>query len=139
MWTVSYDERLEEWLQEIPSDIKARVLRIVDMLVQFGPGNAREPYVRPVKGYKKLFEIRAKGKDGIARVFITLGNRQATKLMTAPDVSQERLANAAQLASLSDETPEGRRLSCWQKKSTTSAGATGRHSCGLFHSLRRPA
>jgi phage-related protein len=69
MWTVSYDERLEEWLQEIPSDIKARVLRIVDMLVQFGPGNAREPYVRSVKGYKKLFEIRAKGKDGIARVF----------------------------------------------------------------------
>ncbi|MEI9969423.1 MAG: HAD-IC family P-type ATPase [Terracidiphilus sp.] len=30
--------------------------------------------------------------------------------MTAPDVSQERLANAAQLASLSDETPEGRSI-----------------------------
>jgi phage-related protein len=69
MWTVSYDERFEEWLQEIPSDIKARVLRIVEMLVQFGPGNVREPYVRPVKGHKKLFEIRAKGRDGIARVF----------------------------------------------------------------------
>ncbi len=41
---------------------------------------------------------------------ITLGNRQATEFMTAPDVSQERLANAAQLASLSDETPEGRSI-----------------------------
>ena len=41
---------------------------------------------------------------------ITLGNRQAVEFMTAPDVSAERLANAAQLASLSDETPEGRSI-----------------------------
>jgi K+-transporting ATPase ATPase B chain len=41
---------------------------------------------------------------------ITLGNRQATEFMPAPDVSNERLANAAQLASLSDETPEGRSI-----------------------------
>src|SRR6202451_4028733 len=41
---------------------------------------------------------------------ITLGNRRATEFMTEPDVSQARLANAAQLASLSDETPEGRSI-----------------------------
>jgi K+-transporting ATPase ATPase B chain len=41
---------------------------------------------------------------------ITLGNRQAAEFIPAPDVSQERLANAAQLASLSDETPEGRSI-----------------------------
>jgi len=41
---------------------------------------------------------------------ITLGNRQATEFVAAPDVSQDRLANAAQLASLSDETPEGRSI-----------------------------
>ena len=41
---------------------------------------------------------------------ITLGNRQATELYPAPDVSQERLADAAQLSSLSDETPEGRSI-----------------------------
>ncbi len=41
---------------------------------------------------------------------ITLGNRQATEFIPAPDVSQERLADAAQLASLSDETPEGRSI-----------------------------
>jgi K+-transporting ATPase ATPase B chain len=41
---------------------------------------------------------------------ITLGNRQATEFLPAPDVSEERLANAAQLASLSDETPEGRSI-----------------------------
>jgi len=41
---------------------------------------------------------------------ITLGNRQATEFLVAPDVSAERLANAAQLSSLSDETPEGRSI-----------------------------
>ncbi len=41
---------------------------------------------------------------------ITLGNRQATEFIPAPDVSPERLADAAQLSSLSDETPEGRSI-----------------------------
>ncbi len=41
---------------------------------------------------------------------ITLGNRQATEFLPAPDISTERLADVAQLASLSDETPEGRSI-----------------------------
>ncbi|TAN45746.1 MAG: type II toxin-antitoxin system RelE/ParE family toxin [Nitrospirae bacterium] len=69
MRAVQYDERVEEWLNNIPVDIKAKVVRIVDMLVLYGPFNVKEPYVKHVSGYKKLFEIRAKGKDGIARVF----------------------------------------------------------------------
>jgi K+-transporting ATPase ATPase B chain len=39
---------------------------------------------------------------------ITLGNRQATAFLPAPGVSERELADAAQLASLADETPEGR-------------------------------
>ena len=39
---------------------------------------------------------------------ITLGNRMATNFIPAPGVQPERLADAAQLASLADETPEGR-------------------------------
>ncbi len=41
---------------------------------------------------------------------VTLGNRMATEFMAAPGISQERLADAAQLASLADETPEGRSI-----------------------------
>jgi len=41
---------------------------------------------------------------------ITLGNRQATAFIPAPGVSPEELADAAQLASLADETPEGRSI-----------------------------
>ncbi len=41
---------------------------------------------------------------------ITLGNRQAAEFVPAPNVPIERLAEAAQLASLADETPEGRSI-----------------------------
>jgi potassium-transporting ATPase ATP-binding subunit len=41
---------------------------------------------------------------------ITLGNRQATRLYAAPGVEDDELADAAQLASLADETPEGRSI-----------------------------
>jgi len=41
---------------------------------------------------------------------ITLGNRQATELVPAPGVTAAELADAAQLASLADETPEGRSI-----------------------------
>ena len=41
---------------------------------------------------------------------ITLGNRQAVELIPAPGVGVEQLADAAQLSSLADETPEGRSI-----------------------------
>jgi K+-transporting ATPase ATPase B chain len=41
---------------------------------------------------------------------ITLGNRQASDFVAAPGVSNAELADAAQLSSLPDETPEGRSI-----------------------------
>jgi potassium-transporting ATPase ATP-binding subunit len=41
---------------------------------------------------------------------ITLGNRQATEFLALPGVDERELADAAQLSSLSDETPEGRSI-----------------------------
>ncbi|HEX5147136.1 MAG TPA: potassium-transporting ATPase subunit KdpB [Conexibacter sp.] len=41
---------------------------------------------------------------------ITLGNRQASELIPMPGVSEAELAEAAQLSSLADETPEGRSI-----------------------------
>jgi K+-transporting ATPase ATPase B chain len=47
---------------------------------------------------------------------ITLGNRMATEFVPAPGVSPERLADAAQLSSLADETPEGRSIVIFAKE-----------------------
>lgn len=41
---------------------------------------------------------------------ITLGNRQASAFIPAQGIKEEQLANAAQLSSLADETPEGRSI-----------------------------
>ncbi len=47
---------------------------------------------------------------------ITLGNRMATAFVPAPNVKPERLAEAAQLASMADETPEGRSITVLAKE-----------------------
>jgi K+-transporting ATPase ATPase B chain len=47
---------------------------------------------------------------------ITLGNRQATEFVPMPGVAEAELADAAQLASLADETPEGRSIVVLAKK-----------------------
>ena len=47
---------------------------------------------------------------------ITLGNRMATEFIPAPGVKIEELADAAQLASLADETPEGRSIAVLAKE-----------------------
>jgi K+-transporting ATPase ATPase B chain len=47
---------------------------------------------------------------------ITLGDRQATEFLPAPGVRVEELADTAQLASLADETPEGRSIVVLAKK-----------------------
>jgi len=47
---------------------------------------------------------------------ITLGNRQATAFIPAQGCTEEALADAAQLSSLADETPEGRSIVVWAKE-----------------------
>ena len=59
---------------------------------------------------------------------ITLGNRQAVAFHAAPGVSERELADAAQLASLADETPEGRSIVVLAKEKF---GLRGRETHGL--------
>jgi potassium-transporting ATPase ATP-binding subunit len=63
---------------------------------------------------------------------ITLGNRMATELLPAPGVRVEDLADAAQLASLADETPEGRSIVVLAKEKY---GLRGREVHGAEHAF----
>ena len=47
---------------------------------------------------------------------ITMGNRMATEFIPAPDLTVEELADAAQLASIADATPEGRSIAVLAKQ-----------------------
>ena len=58
-----------------PLDIRARFLRIVQLIETVGPSNVREPYVKHVED--PLWEMRMKGKDGIARaVYVTASDQR---------------------------------------------------------------
>ncbi len=54
---------------------------------------------------------------------ITLGNRQASAFLPARGVEERTLADAAQLSSLADETPEGAASWCWRNSALTCANA----------------
>lgn len=52
-------------LLALPADMKARFLHIAEMLEEFGPQRVGLPHIRPLES--KLWEMRMKGRDGIAR------------------------------------------------------------------------
>jgi len=55
---------------------------------------------------------------------ITFGNRQASAFLPAPGVDTEELAETARIASLSDETPEGRSIVALASRITTQTGSS---------------
>jgi K+-transporting ATPase ATPase B chain len=64
---------------------------------------------------------------------ITLGNRMATEILPAPGVRMDDFADAAQLASLADETPEGRSIVVLLKEKY---GLRGREIKGVAHFIQ---
>ncbi len=81
-WTVTfYSARVEEETLELPPGILASFLRVTELIEEFGPSLGR-PHTAPLGG--GLFEIRAKGQEGIARsVFCTVKGQEIVILMTA--------------------------------------------------------
>jgi len=65
-WVVQFlDREVEAELSALPVDILASFERIAGLIQAHGLERVREPYVKHLEG--PLWEIRVKGKDGIAR------------------------------------------------------------------------
>jgi len=81
-WTISfYSDKVESETLDLPPGILANLLRILELIEEFGP-NLGRPHTAPLKN--GLFEIRAKGKEGIARsVFCTVKDQEIVILLTA--------------------------------------------------------
>jgi phage-related protein len=79
VWTVTLIPEAEAELLSMPADIRARFLRIADLLESFGPNNVGMPHVRHLDG--RLWEMRMKGRDGIARaVYVARTGKQLVVL-----------------------------------------------------------
>lgn len=64
-WTVVIHPQAEPELGALPADMKARFLRVAELLEDLGPQQVGLPHVRPLEN--KLWEMRLRGRDGIAR------------------------------------------------------------------------
>jgi phage-related protein len=65
-WAVEFlDDAVEAEFLLIPKDLQARLVRIADLIESHGLENLGMPHVRHLQD--KLWEIRGKGKSGIAR------------------------------------------------------------------------
>ena len=69
---------------------------------------------------------------------ITLGNRQATEFKPVRGVTEQELADAAQLASLADETPEGRSIVVLAKEKYGIRGRDLAELRGQVHPVHGP-
>jgi phage-related protein len=84
-------------LEAQPLDIRARFLRIVQLIETVGLPSVREPYVKHLEG--PLWEMRMKGKDGIARaVSVTASKQRVVIVRVFPKKTQKTPRREIELA-----------------------------------------
>jgi phage-related protein len=73
-WSIEYyvaengKSPARDFIGSLSAESKAKFIFIADLLTEYGL-NVREPYVKPITGSRKLFEIRIKDRQNIHRVF----------------------------------------------------------------------
>lgn len=75
-WTVEFfSEDVRGDLEALPKDMIAHFIRISELIADKGLERVREPYVKHLEG--PLWEMRLKGRDGIARAaYVTRHGRR---------------------------------------------------------------
>ncbi|WP_426578397.1 type II toxin-antitoxin system RelE/ParE family toxin [Xenorhabdus stockiae] len=68
MFEMKFHDAFREELRSLPDSLELRMVALIKRLRE-DPTSLREPHSKPIEGYKGLFELRAKAKDGIARSF----------------------------------------------------------------------
>jgi phage-related protein len=74
-WTVeTLNETVDSELTALPVDMRARFVRVAELIESMGLPNVREPHVKHIRG--PLWEMRLKGKTGIARALYVTARDQ---------------------------------------------------------------
>ncbi len=81
-WTVeTLNATVDAELAVLPSDMRARLVRIAELIEAVGLPSVKEPHVRHIRG--PLWEIRLKGKAGIARALYVTAREQRVVVLRA--------------------------------------------------------
>jgi len=74
-WTVeTLNAVVDAELSSLPADMRARLVRVAGLIETMSLPNVREPHVRHIRG--PIWEIRLKGKTGIARALYVTAKAQ---------------------------------------------------------------
>ncbi len=81
-WTVeTLNETVDAELAALPADMRARLTRIAELIESVGVQNVKQPHVRHIRS--QLWEIRLKGKAGIARALYVTAKEQRVVILRA--------------------------------------------------------
>lgn len=97
-WTVeTFSSKVDDEIAGLPPRLGARLLRLMESIERVGLDRLGEPHVKHVEG--KLWELRAKASDGIARGFyVTTVGRRVVVLHVFMKKSQKAPATALAIA-----------------------------------------
>jgi len=74
-WTIeTLNATVDEEIEALPVDMRARLIRIGELIATVGFENVREPHIKHIEG--SLWEMRMKGKDGISRALYVTARKK---------------------------------------------------------------
>lgn len=96
-WTVEAFDGVDTEIEALPPGLQARLIRLLEAIENIGLEQLREPHVKHLEG--KLWELRAKASEGIARgIYVTVAGRRVIVLHVFVKKSQKTPKAALDLA-----------------------------------------
>lgn len=97
LWSVETHDDADAEIEGLPPGLQARLVRLLDAIENVGLDNLREPHVKHLEG--KLWELRAKASEGIARgIYVTVTGRRVVVLHVFVKKSQKTPSRALDIA-----------------------------------------
>jgi phage-related protein len=96
-WIVETLDAVDDEIVALPPGLQARVVRLLEAIENVGLEQLREPHVKHLEG--KLWELRAKAAEGIARgIYVTITGRRVVVLHVFVKKSQKTPKTALETA-----------------------------------------
>jgi phage-related protein len=96
-WSVETLDVVDAEIEALPPGLQARLIRLLEMIENVGLEQLREPHVKHLEG--KLWELRAKAPEGIARgLYVTVTRRRVIVLHVFVKKSQKTPRGALDIA-----------------------------------------
>ena len=96
-WSVLILPAAQEEILALPPGLGARMVRLLDLIADYGLEQMREPHVKHLEG--KLWELRVSAQEGIARgIYVSATGRRVIVLHVFENKTQKTPARAIGLA-----------------------------------------